>query len=430
MPRMQKIHASPGAHECRRGWRGWMAAISMGMLVLILSLVLDGCGGGEVAGVGSGGSGTASGTVSGFGSVIVDGVEYADTRASVQRPDGAGALQSSAVKLGQRVRLVYDSSNNAQSIEVLSQLVGPVTALPDNNGWMQVLGQWVRVVNNTSDPTRSAPTVLDGCSGVAAIASGDTMEVFGSWVWDGSKSATVLVATRMERLATAPALVQLGGVVQGLSGSSFRLNASNGTLVQASSVPTDLADGAVVQVWATQSAWAAASSSVPLQATLVLRSETRAADLATGQALRLGGLASQFDASARTLVVQGMTVQLAAGLVVDEAALARGEFVSLQVQRVGDKLVASSVEVRSGSAPNDDLGGKTLLIGNTSGINWNASNVQFSLRGVQVQATAAVIDTSCKSVALTTQISVRVEGGVQTPGQPVTATRVQCSPAT
>ncbi|WP_394787545.1 DUF5666 domain-containing protein [Rhodoferax sp.] len=422
------LKTNPSPQEGRGGWRGWMAAISMGMLVMALALVLDGCGGGtDIAGVGSGGSGTASGTVSGFGSVIVDGVEYADTSATVQRVDSNGVLQNTALQLGQRVRVVYGSSNTAQSIEVVSQLVGPVTSLPDSNGWLQVLGQWVRVVNSASDATRSTPTVLDGYSATSAIASSDPVEVFGSWVWDDSKSATVLVATRIEKLSAVPALVQLGGVVQALSSSGFRLNASSGTLVQSSALPSGLANGQVVQVWATQANWAAASSSVAVQATRVLLSEPTLADLGSNDSLRLSGLASQFDASARTVVVQGTTVQLASGTGVDEAALARGEFVSLQVQRVGDTLVASTATLRSGSAANDDLGGMNVLMGVTSGIDWTTSTVLFNLRGVDVQAAAAVIDSSCLAVSLTANVSVRVEGNVLVPGQPVTATRVSCS---
>ncbi|BDT66431.1 hypothetical protein os1_05930 [Comamonadaceae bacterium OS-1] len=409
--------------------RGWLYAISMGLAVLVLSLLLDACGGGlDVAGVGSGGTGVASGTVSGFGSVIVDGVEYADTSATVQRQDASGSLRNTDVALGQRVRLTYQTSNTAQAIEVVAQLIGPVSAAPDANGWMQVLGQWVRVVNTTLDPTRSDPTVLAGYGSsnvdVNAIASADPVEVFGTWVWDGSKSAYVLVATRIEKLAAMPDPVQLGGVVQGLSSIGFRLNAPSGTLVQSSTLPTGLANGQVVQVW-TRSA-----ATSPVIASRVLRSETSVADLASQQSLRLGGLATQYDAVTRTVVVQGTAVQLASGVVVDTAALARGEFVSLQVQRVGDALVASAASVRSGTAGHGDpgdLGRTTVLMGVTSGIDWTASSVRFILRGVDVQATAATIASSCRSVPLASDVSVRVEGQAQAPGQPVTATQVTCS---
>jgi hypothetical protein len=403
---------------------GWFRAIGMGLAMLVFALLLDACGGGtSVAGVGSGGTGTASGTISGFGSVIVDGVEYADTSATVQRRDSNGVLQNSAAQLGQRVQLVYADSNTAQSIEVVSQLVGPVTQVPDNNGWMQVLGQWVRVVNATGDATRSTPTVLAGYSSTSAVASADAVEVFGAWVWDGSKSAHVLVATRIEKLTAMPDLVQLGGVVQGLSSSGFRLNAAAGTLVQSTALPSGIANGQVVQVWAT----AAAATATPVLANRVLRAEASVADLSSQQSLRLSGLATQFDTTARTLVVQGTLVQLAADVVVDTAALARGEFVSLQIQRVNDVLVASAASVRSGAADNNDLGGTNVLMGVTSGIDWTASSVQFNLRGVAVQASASAIASSCLSVALANDVSVRVEGQMLTPGQPITATQVTCS---
>lgn len=406
-------------------WRGWFNSIAMALAVLVLAALLDACGGGQdVAGVGSGGTGVASGTVSGFGSVIVDGVEYADTNATVQRQDASGLLRNTDVALGQRVRLTYqvgNSVNTAQAIDVVAQLAGPVSAVPDVHGWMQVLGQWVRVVNTTGDSTRSDPTVLAGYSSTHAIASADPVEVFGTWVWDGSKSAYVLVATRIEKLTAMPDPVQLGGVVQSLSGDGFRLNAPAGTRVQSGALPTGLANGQVVQVWTS------AASTSPVIASRVLRSEAAVAELGSQQSLRLSGLATQYDAVARTLVVQGTAVQLAPDVVVDTAALARGEFVSLQVQRVGNKLVASAATCRSGSADHGDLGGTKVLKGVTSGIDWTASSVRFTLRGVDVQAATATIASSCRSVALASDVSVRVEGQAQAPGQPVTATQVTCS---
>jgi Kef-type K+ transport system membrane component KefB len=57
------------------------------MTGLVLALLVAGCGGavGVAGGVGSGGSGVAEGTVSGFGSVLIDGVAYGDAQALVER---------------------------------------------------------------------------------------------------------------------------------------------------------------------------------------------------------------------------------------------------------------------------------------------------------------------------------------------------------
>ncbi|MCX7278554.1 MAG: hypothetical protein NTZ15_14705 [Burkholderiales bacterium] len=406
-----------------REWQGWLAAILASLAVMLLALLLESCGGGTVAGVGSGGTGEASGTVSGFGSVIVDGVEYSDTSATVQRRDATGALVNTTAQLGQRVRLQYQGSNAALSIEVVSQLLGSVTTVPDSNGRLQVLGQTVRLVSTSSDATRSTATVLDGYSAASDIAVGDTVDVYGCWVWDSGSASYVLVATRLAKQSSAPSVVQLGGVVQALSGTSFRLNSATGTLVQSSSLPGDLANGQVVQVWAT----ATSLASVPVPATRVLRSESNVLDLASGQSLRLSGLATEYNASARTVVVQGALVQLPSSLVVDTSALAQGQFVSMDVQRVGSTLVASAVSTRTGSGGHDDQGAVTVLMGVTSGIDWTPSTVLFSLRGVRVQAAASVIDNNCRSVALTAQVSLSVEGRLQAPGQPLMASKVTCS---
>jgi hypothetical protein len=421
---MDKAHPSLQTDRHNRDWQGWLLAIFASLLVMLMAMLLESCGGGtSVAGVGSGGTGEASGMVSGFGSVIVDGVEYNDTGASVQRRDASGTLVNTTAQLGQRVRLQYQGSNAAVSIEVVSQLLGTVTTRPDGDGRMQVLGQTVRLVSSSSDATRSTATVLDGYSAASGIALGDTVDVYGCWVWDGGSGSYVLVATRLAKQSTAPSVVQLGGVVQALSGSSFRLNSATGTQVQSSSLPTDLANGQVVQVWAN----AADIATMPVPAVRVLRSESDVLDLSRGQSLRLSGLATQYNASARTVVVQGAVVQLPSGVSVDEAALAQGQFVSLEVQRVGDNLVASTISTRNGAGGNDDQGAITVLMGATSGIDWTASTVQFSLRGVSVSATAAVIDSSCRKVALTDQVMLYVEGRLQAPGQPVTASKVTCS---
>jgi hypothetical protein len=46
---------------------------------------------------------------------------------------------------------------------------------------------------------------------------------------------------------------------------------------------------------------------------------------------------------------------------------------------------------------------------------------------VDVQASAAAIASSCQGLAQASDVAVRVEGKVQAPGQPVTASLVTCS---
>ena len=67
--------------------RHWLRALGMGLLA---ALAIVACGGGsDLAGVGSGGTGSFSvGTITGFGSVFVNGQRYDDVNASVSDEDG------------------------------------------------------------------------------------------------------------------------------------------------------------------------------------------------------------------------------------------------------------------------------------------------------------------------------------------------------
>ena len=397
----------------------WLA-----FLALVL-LLLSACGGGgsSLAGVGSGGTGVATGTVSGFGSVIVDGVEYDDSNSDATSDDSSGNSQNVEVKLGQQVRVSYDVSGKAaRNILVMPQLVGPVSAVVDSGGWLRVMGQWVRLVTSTSDATLSTPTVLSGYTLSSTIAVGDDVEVHGSWIYDSTRFAYVLVATRLEKLSVAADPVQLGGVVLNVAATGFDLNASGTFPVTASSLPASLSNGQAVRVWVRR----AALPTKPWVAQRVMRSSLRNEDLASSQKLDVAGLPSSYDPVSRTVAIAGMQVRLASGIGLDEAALARGEFVALQVSRSDSGLIASSGKQRS--VLSSTLGAEVEIKAVTSGIDWSATpSVSFRLRDTDIVAPAAAIAANCKSIALSADVYVQVKGRLPAPGQPVGATEVQCT---
>ncbi|WP_374244345.1 DUF5666 domain-containing protein [Zoogloea sp.] len=400
-----------------------LSSVARRLLATLTALALAACGGGDsvdVAGVGSGGSGVASGSVTGFGSVIVDGVEYDDTAATREAEGADGARANTAVKLGQRVRVQYAGGRVATRIEVQAQLVGPVTAAPGAGGVLAVLGQRVRVVTGSGDLTQSSPTVLDGYSGVAAIAAGDEVEVHGAWAYDSATATNVLVATRIEKRADRPDPVQLGGVVTAIDGTTIRLNSASGTPVRAASLPT-LAVGDVVRVWANRSALAVS----PVLA-LRVAADSVAADLAGNASVSVSGLASHYDPVGRTVEVQGVKVKLADGVTVDEDALARGGFVTVSLSRGGATPLASAVSQRSSGS---DLGRTVEVKGVTRGVDWTAPTVSFVLRGTPIQASAGAIAPVCRSVAVSADVLVEVRGSTTGSGAAVTAASVSCSTA-
>lgn len=425
-------------------WRArtsWFFAL---WLAACLLMALQACGGGNWAGVGSGGTGLAEGSISGFGSVIVDGVEYDDSAVSATQADATGSLSLVVLKLGQRVRVGY-SGATVQSVQVTPQLIGPVTQVPDRDGWLQVMGQWVRIVKTDDDVSRLGPTATSGYARVDSIALGDDVQVHGAWAYDGSKSAMVLVATLVDKATSVADPVHLGGVVTAWSGNSLRLNATMGTAVQSSALPSGLAVGQVVQVWVARTVLVAAlANGTAVQATRVLSDSLSAATLDSLQQLTLSGLATGYDPATRTVQVQGVRVTIDASAKVDVGALARGEFVSLQINTGagtgtngnGTGLVASSATVRTASpglpanGSDADLGGVTELKGSASGIDWTSASVRFTLRGTAIQASSSAIDSSCKRIAataLTSTVYVQVRGKLLAAGDVVSASQVLCS---
>lgn len=215
--------------------------------------LLAGCGGGGDAGTspfGTGASGAstgsfAAGAISGFGSVIVNGVRFDDSIAKVSDDDG-GAADSSALKLGMRVEIqggaVSDDGTGpramAKEIRFGSELVGPVSAVDATAKSLVVLGQTVLVVDTTVIDDRLV-------GGFAAITVGSILEVHGTR--DAATGA--ITATRIEPTAAAAAF-KLRGIVANLDSTAktFTIGAALVSYAGANPVPANLANGLMVRV--------------------------------------------------------------------------------------------------------------------------------------------------------------------------------------
>lgn len=229
------------------------------LLVAGLSLLAS-CGGGGLAdlagGVGSGGSGLAEGTVTGFGSVIVDGVRFDDSQANVTE-EGPGGVREATLKIGQRVRIRSSANNVAESIEVITELVGPIDQIVADGAQAQrltVLGQQVRV-QLEANANGAAATWTDfgdlPCAPGCAFAANQWIQAHGTWVLDGASNTYMLLASRVE-VINPQAKVLVSGVVSKLDGSVVRLNAATGREVDLGSTAAvaEQALNQVVRVWA------------------------------------------------------------------------------------------------------------------------------------------------------------------------------------
>lgn len=174
-------------------WRWLALCLSMAWLVA--------CGGGgdaggadQTAGVGSGGTGSfSSGTITEFGSIVVNGIHFDQTKAEVKDADGL-LHPYSDLKLGMSVQLDASSitveagkqAAKALFITYSPDLLGPIDAVGTDS--LTVMGQTVRILKRTH-----LDESLSG--GLSDLKAGDVIEVYGFH----DAGSDTFVATRVAR---------------------------------------------------------------------------------------------------------------------------------------------------------------------------------------------------------------------------------------
>jgi hypothetical protein len=195
----------------------WIPALS--------ALLALGCGSGgggsgvgdgdiTVGGIDRGGKTISVGPVTGFGSVIVNGVRYSTTGASITVDDQPGS--ESDLRVGQVVRVegtldAAGTTGTASSITFGDNVEGPVQAIDLAAARIVVVGQTVRIGPTTSFDDGIAPRSIEG------LALGDVVEVSGLVGADG-----VVAATRIERRSASTA-VEVQGTTSAVDTAARRL---------------------------------------------------------------------------------------------------------------------------------------------------------------------------------------------------------------
>jgi len=188
------------------------------------ALAVAACGGGggeQVAGIDRGGipapsAGVVSqGAITGFGSVILNGVTF-DTSNATFTIDGTAGSQSD-LAVGQVIVVQGElgddtTTGTADSVTFDDAVEGPILAIDTIASTLTVLGQTVRVDADTSFDDSITPASLDG------LDVDDVVEVSGFFLADGSISAT-----RIELRSVADEF-ELTGQVSNASGTTFEIN--------------------------------------------------------------------------------------------------------------------------------------------------------------------------------------------------------------
>lgn len=200
---------------------------------LIAAALLSACGGGGSGSASPAAKTVSQGTITGFGSVIVDGVRYSSVGANVIDEDG-NSLSRDTLRIGMTVNVEGTSSDDltsgeAKTIEVRRLLQGPVSGLQTVSGisTFAVLGQTVETTANTLV--------------VGNLVDATNVKVYGL-LQQGTPDK--IIASRIE--AVTQTRFEAYGRVSSLAGNTFKI----GTLNVASSIalPTGLVDGSLVKV--------------------------------------------------------------------------------------------------------------------------------------------------------------------------------------
>jgi hypothetical protein len=178
-------------------------------------VAFTGCGGGgsDMRTAGIEGTGFASGTITGFGSVIVNGITF-NTNAATFVIDGSPGTQAD-LRVGDVVAIVGpintgNGTGTANSVTFDDNVEGPVESIDVAGGMLVVLGQPVRVDGGTAFDDGVANCRLD------ALSVGQVVEVSGF-----REAGAVVRATRIECKAAGGEL-EVTGVIQALDTNQRR----------------------------------------------------------------------------------------------------------------------------------------------------------------------------------------------------------------
>jgi hypothetical protein len=361
----------------------------------------------------------SKGVITAKGSVFVNGVEYADSAASISIGDTANRADSD-LKVGMVVVVkgtVNGSSGKGDASEILyaAELQGTIDTSPAINtttGVFYVFGHKV-----ATDKT----TVFDGVVDISGLAAGDRVEVSGT----ADAASNTLNASRVEKQVPGGDFA-IRGVVSALGASSFTLTNEDGKSVIVNftgSLAAGIANGSLVIV-----KFAAYSSPLNVTADKVRLITEPKAD--NGERTEVSGIVSNFaSGSPTTFTVDDVNVSADSALV---SGVANGVRVEVKGTMQSGVLVADKVKVETES--NIEAKGQVTAVDAAAGTltldgvlftttprtifrdDKVAGNSQFSLANIAVNDTLEVSGYADQSSGAVVAAKIERQNG---PGQTI-----------
>jgi hypothetical protein len=355
----------------------------------------------------------ASGTITGFGSVLVDGVEYDDAGATVSNdtdPANPKPATIGDLRIGQQVTVTF-ANGKIDHVSIVATLIGEIDA-----GSISGVdaGSTSTVANSFTvngqlvvyTPSGDDATVFEGISDASKLADGQLVEVHGTLGSDQQVLATRIVVLP----ADGTVRVRVAGIVQNANASTFTLGHLTVNYASARLVPSGatIQNGEKVFVWSDQLPTGTAPD-----LTLAAKSVFVAPFAFANKPVRIGGMitavAPVTGQALPNLTVDGFAVDASKAQLLDGSVqdLAVNSFVRVVGTVANGKVQAMTIRIIPAGARR-----AVLLVGQVSNYTSQAS---FAVRGTTVDASHATF-TNGNASQLADGAFVVVRGHVSSTG--------------
>jgi hypothetical protein len=381
--------------------RASLAALS----ALLLAVACSG-GGGDM---GASGHALTQGTITGFGSIIVNGIRFDDSTAQVVDDDGQ-AHASSDLKLGMNVEVESSdidrasSSAKASLVRFGAAIIGPVSAISTGTTpqTLTVLDEIVEV----SATTVFAPSLVGG---INAIKVGDVLAVHA--LFD-----TVSGHYLAKRFEPDPAatVFKVRGIVASLDtmAKTFMIGSALIDYSGAAAVPSGLANGLKVSV-RLQTAKNAAGAWVAIS----IRADEQ--EMEDHDEAEVHGTITDFTSTA-SFSVNGLPVDASKASFPDgTAGIVKGAMVDVEGAIVNGVLVATEVSLEK----EHESENVNELHGAISALSTQAQT--FMVRGVTVHYSTSTVFKNGAQASLANGVTVEVMGVLSSDGTTVEASLIE-----
>lgn len=395
----------------------------------------------------------AVGTITGFGSVRLNGLEFETTSATIMV--NGKAAQQSDLHAGQMIEVKghHDTGSDqdvADEIEFRANVAGPVSAIDAVAQTLVVLGQTVSVSADTSFADNISPANL------ASISVGDILEVSGMQATDGTVHATRIerkpAGTQLQVIGTASAT---DATAKTLGINALVVDFSTATLIGFPSAGPKDGDLVEASGAALNSAGALVATELELRTGKELKADTDSKSEVEGLITRFASPAD-FDVAGRPVATSSTTMfdggaasDLALNLRVEVEGTvdANGVLDAAKVhiaQPAEDRLVGQVESVAAGSATLVVLGIQITVDGMTRLEDHGPTKLEtFSLADVRsgdwleirggVSGAGSASLTATRVDRLQPQANVSLTGAVASVAQPnftILTTTIATTPAT